>query len=717
MDLLKYQLMILRKLYVIGIALLFVWNNSVGQSFNYLDTLDVALAKSKNISDSIRVIQTIHEEVYKYDKHSALELLYKGKSLLKGVADDQLMADNLFYLGKFWWQFSSYDSANYYFDRSLVFYKKLNHPSKEASVLDIIALIYFYQAQYDSAIILLDKAYSKINNLKDQGELTGRIFHHKGLILMEQGKYTPSLEAFSEALKYLKTLNIPGVVSDSQIKINRIVDGKLNYTQSEILRKFTETEEERKKDNPLNNIRAILELIELYSVTDSASKVMDLGKEYLEIAEREKHLFLLGHANFVMGTIMFEKEDYSNAAPFFQKAYSDFLIEKETPINIAVAAYKLSDSYLNLNQYDSALKYVQISLSINERLHHVSALLRNQLLLCNIIFNKGEMKEAILKSENALELAFKNSNHRMIPEFYKQLSFFYNQINKPELEYRYKLKYLNYQDSIYKFGNILEEIRLKTEYGLFLAEHEISTLNQKSKSKELELTEAAQLRNRILLLTAFILFGALMLFVRYRHFRQLERKKSLLLKETHHRLKNNLQMVVSILNMSDHYDTNLIMETKARILTISTLHSSIYQDTSSKTINLKEYLMAILINIRTLYNLPEENTDTALIDIDINTEKALLLGLVFNELVSNSIKHCRSKVDSKEYLLKVNTLLLKGSRLEMAVNDNGKGWNIENSKEISGTGLVLVEQLVNSLKGTFRYPNKSGSEFVVVVSV
>jgi len=161
----------------------------------------------------------------------------------------------------------------------------------------------------------------------------------------------------------------------------------------------------------------------------------------------------------------------------------------------------------------------------------------------------------------------------------------------------------------------------------------------------------------------------------------------------------------------------LIMETKTRILTISTLHSSIYQDTSSKTINLKEYLMAILINIRTLYNLPEENTDTALIDIDINTEKALLLGLVFNELVSNSIKHCRSKVDSKEYLLKVNTLLLKGSRLEMAVNDNGKGWNIENSKEISGTGLVLVEQLVNSLKGTFRYPNKSGSEFVVVVSV
>jgi len=184
------------------------------------------------------------------------------------------------------------------------------------------------------------------------------------------------------------------------------------------------------------------------------------------------------------------------------------------------------------------------------------------------------------------------------------------------------------------------------------------------------------------------------------------KENELLLKEVHHRVKNNLQIIVSLLRLQKHskneVDGNSFDEAINRIMTMSIIHKKLYQSEDLTQINLKSYLQELIEEI--------ENSFESLIHVDVTIDvnvnsvglKTIVpLGLMINELISNSYKHAFKDYTKAEIRIELNSV--SNSEFEMNYSDSGV-WT--NSKaESTGFGLDLIDTLCHQLEGTFSREN------------
>lgn len=196
-------------------------------------------------------------------------------------------------------------------------------------------------------------------------------------------------------------------------------------------------------------------------------------------------------------------------------------------------------------------------------------------------------------------------------------------------------------------------------------------------------------------------------------------EKEILLKEIHHRVKNNLQIISSLLNLqsrqikSDHY-LNIFKESQNRIKTMALVHEKLYQSKKLSLINFSNYIQSVIINLFHSYNI---NSDKIQLDIDIDNnismgiDLAIPCGLIVNELISNSMKYAFPI--GSEGRIYIN-LKKEGSNFTMIVSDNGIGLeddiDIEN---IESLGLQLVTALVKQIDGNLILDNSNGTKFTI----
>lgn len=177
-------------------------------------------------------------------------------------------------------------------------------------------------------------------------------------------------------------------------------------------------------------------------------------------------------------------------------------------------------------------------------------------------------------------------------------------------------------------------------------------------------------------------------------------EKTILLKEIHHRVKNNLQIIVSLLRLQSYQiensETNQSFnEAINRILAISSIHEKIYQNESFNKINIEEYFEDLSREIISMYDLKrsvETNFNFEIKTIPI--DPIVPMALIFNELISNSIKHFNG---SKNHLvLNIEFKVIFPNKLQLNYSDNG-AW-VENSKK-NTLGLELIDALTKQING------------------
>ncbi|KAF0248338.1 MAG: signal transduction histidine kinase [bacterium] len=191
------------------------------------------------------------------------------------------------------------------------------------------------------------------------------------------------------------------------------------------------------------------------------------------------------------------------------------------------------------------------------------------------------------------------------------------------------------------------------------------------------------------------------------------REKEAMLKEIHHRVKNNLQIINSLLNLQsahikDPIVTAAFTETKNRVRSMSLLHETLYKSENFARIDLFSYVNSLCAHLCRSYG--TNNKTKVLIDIaeiELDLEHTIPIGLIINELVSNALKY--AFVD-KDYGI-INVKLMKSDdKLILIVSDNGKGL----SKEVDfqhTLGLSLVSDLTSQLRGTIKLDNNNGTVF------
>jgi len=116
-------------------------------------------------------------------------------------------------------------------------------------------------------------------------------------------------------------------------------------------------------------------------------------------------------------------------------------------------------------------------------------------------------------------------------------------------------------------------------------------------------------------------------------------EKETLLKEIHHRVKNNLQVIISLLNLQAQKAEELLKETTNRIRAIAKIHEKIYQSKDLTSINLKEYITDIISELKAIYKLPRIKFNCQIQNIKLTINQAIPCGFIIKEALTNSMRH------------------------------------------------------------------------------
>jgi PAS domain S-box-containing protein len=191
-------------------------------------------------------------------------------------------------------------------------------------------------------------------------------------------------------------------------------------------------------------------------------------------------------------------------------------------------------------------------------------------------------------------------------------------------------------------------------------------------------------------------------------------EKEVLLREIHHRVKNNLQIIASLLNLQEINDNqcadNVLKESMGRVKTMATIHEKLYGSPSLSEINFKEFTEKLVYDILYSYGKSMIKTNLIIENINLNIDTAMPLGLIINELVTNSVKYAFPNLNG------TITIKLNSSQqdIELIIADNGIGLSKDfNIEDVDSLGLELVKNLVNQLEGNLKVNGTNGTEFKI----
>ncbi|GBD94942.1 putative sensor histidine kinase pdtaS [bacterium BMS3Abin05] len=206
------------------------------------------------------------------------------------------------------------------------------------------------------------------------------------------------------------------------------------------------------------------------------------------------------------------------------------------------------------------------------------------------------------------------------------------------------------------------------------------------------------------------------------------KEKEILLKEIHHRVKNNLQVISSLLylqskKIKDKETLTLFQDSQSRVKSMALIHEKLYQSQDLANINFSEYIKSLTKYLFRTYGTADKNIQLA-VDVEnvaLALDSAIPCGLIINELVSNALKYAfKNKngddpsASSQSNRIEVRVSQNSDGKYKLIVRDNGSGFpetiDFRNTRSL---GLQLVNNLTKQLEGTVELRNNHGTEFEI----
>jgi PAS domain S-box-containing protein len=194
------------------------------------------------------------------------------------------------------------------------------------------------------------------------------------------------------------------------------------------------------------------------------------------------------------------------------------------------------------------------------------------------------------------------------------------------------------------------------------------------------------------------------------------KEKNILIQEIHHRVKNNMQIISSLLSLQTQYvddkgAVDLLKESQNRVMSMAMIHEKIYLSKDLIHINFQDYIQNLVSNLFNSYDIKKSRIKPRLEidDINLNIETAVPCGLIISEIVSNSLKYAFPDNMEGEIYISLKT---SGDKFRLIIGDNGVGlpedFDFEN---IGSLGLLLVNNLTEQIDGEIKINSKNGTEY------
>lgn len=550
----------------------------------------------------------------------------------------------------------------------------------------ILAASHRWHGDYKTALDYYNNIYNYSKRQNDSIDIA-KSAHFIGTISMFLGNNVSSQNMLLEAAKIYDNIGS----AKQKAHINKTLAGfYLNVDQLE-----------KGKEQYL---KALTQFEKLKDSAGLASVNANLGMVYTDLGDYEKaeyHLMKQKEYNVVFPTLreMGFHHDFLGVLRQEQnrlnEAYDEHLKALKIRENLS-STYNLCESKINmgeilikLNRYNEAISHLKDVFSFEEH-ESLYQELRAYDLLAEAYEKKGDHKSALSNFK-----AFKKIN-----------------------------------DSIYSNESIEIIAEKDARYNQQKKDAEIALLNKENEIKETKLS-----RSRAIMIISLIGLGLLGVaaIVLLQFNKKIKKKndtitkalkdRELLLHETHHRVKNNLQMVSSLLNLQSKYVEDkdvyeVLQKGRNRVQSMALLHKNLYVGEDLTTVDIQNYFEGLVKSILNSYNKSE---DDVAFHIDANNlkmdvESVIPIGLIVNELVTNSLKHGFPKDWSGNPSIDVE-MQEDESNYTLRIKDNGVGMeeNLKQKANETSFGQRLIRSLSQKLKASININNANGTEVSITM--
>ena len=200
-------------------------------------------------------------------------------------------------------------------------------------------------------------------------------------------------------------------------------------------------------------------------------------------------------------------------------------------------------------------------------------------------------------------------------------------------------------------------------------------------------------------------------------------EKELLLREIHHRVKNNLQIIASLLylqsiTISDEFTVDVLRESQSRVKSMALIHEKLYRSKDLARIPFSIYLESLIETLKEAYGVRNENVTIEISvtppDLSLNIETGIPCGLIINELISNALKYAFN--DGRKGVIRIDMRHVTPQNYHLIIADNGCGLSEKiDFRNTTSLGLQLVNNLVTQLDGTIELDTSDGTKFSMLL--
>lgn len=427
-----------------------------------------------------------------------------------------------------------------------------------------------------------------------------------------------------------------------------------------------------------------------------------------------------------LGNLYYEERRFDSSIVYYERANALLtgsgmgMFTGSTRMNLANAMGELGQNLEALEMMRSARAAIPLGEDDNTRANILTNLGRLHGLV-------GNVDSATYLIRQGLALALEAKARSVEANAHQYLSSFFEEQGRLDSALFHHKRWAALNDSIFNEETSAQIAEMQEKY--------------ESGKKDVQLAEnKAQLEQRSLTIkaiaagAALLLLAALFAFRAYRIKKRTSeelaqknamideqlKEKELLLREIHHRVKNNLQTVSSLLSIqgrgiADPTAKQAVNDSRLRVKSMALIHQDLYRDGDLTGVQMKEYVEKLATSLISSYDRTESvQVQLNIDDLRLDVDTAVPLGLILNELITNALKYAWP--DAGEGMLVIG-MDASGEELRISVRDNGIGYdpNADRGAESTGFGLGMIKTFASKLKAEWSIRNENGTAVEMIV--
>jgi len=631
--------------------ILFFYSAILFSQSSKLDSLEKKLLVTEVDSVRLELLNQLAGENFGVDNEKCKKYSFQLLELSRDLEEYIYEGSALNTLGSLCWYKAKYSEMDSLYQLSLEAHQKAKNNPGIIMAMGNLAISANANRDFNLSISRLEDGIEFAHKVNDSIQ-TGNLHSNLGKVYKNLGLYQKATEEILKA-----------------IKIYDLVDNK------------------KYRGNAYKNLG------DVFLGMKNFDKARDYFEQAIEIFEEENYVLGLVNASNSMGVLLSDSYmDYELAIEYFEKS-KEYAISSGNVSAVALTNQNIGLQYFFLKKYEEAISYYQKSIDLYKEIGNVNGEMKSEfgLAFSKIPLGRMSYKENL---ERANEFQKADNSQFLNNDENGYLATAFSEIGAYEKAYAYLFDYTETRDSIFQYDVQNSISSLEGLYQNEKKNKEIAEQNLTIQFREKETQKAKRERNYVALGGIILIVISTLLWIIWLKIKKKNKEISSLYRELHHRSKNNFSVIRVLANANFSKGGKKIRESLTQlngsIDSLIALHQQMYQKDDLATIDFGDFSDGIFERLKDVFDRKAEMKINSNINPDPN--KSSLLGLIINELITNSFKHAQT-----EEVLKAE-LKAKKDKGEFILEYSDNGLDKKEMKK--GFGLQMIDGLVSQMNGS-----------------